>query len=248
MSSPEAARSFDWPGKMLARLVPAHPRLAFRLASTIGSLRNRITRRWPLTRELRMLFPQLDEDAAKRVAMNIGALTERNRVLVRCILRNGLDPIRPLVSMPDSIDAPCILGTFHVGAIHALGPALERLGRPVIAFRWGTIFRPRAPLVIESTKGNEQQRAAAFYRAMTLLRGGGFVVMALDTLPGATNETQCLGRTLPLAGGAFELSRMTGAPIVPLVARWTPGGVRIILGDDPVTDTTVGPWLERYLL
>ncbi|MEO8034878.1 MAG: hypothetical protein ABI837_10655 [Acidobacteriota bacterium] len=198
--------------------------------------------------EVRTLFPQLDGASAKRIAREIGALNECNRVLVHSIMRSGIDPIRPLMSMPDSILAPCILGTFHVGAVHALGPALERLGKPVTSFRLGSIFTPRAPLVMESTEGNEEQRAAAFYRAMTQLRGGGFVVMALDIAAGSFVETQCLGRRLPLARGAFVLSRMTGVPILPLVVRWTNDGVQIVLGEAPITEEVTGVWLERYLL
>ncbi|MBK5260361.1 MAG: hypothetical protein JJE51_12260 [Thermoanaerobaculia bacterium] len=248
MSGSDSARSFDWPGKLLARLVPFQPRLAFRLARILGAFRQRITRRWPTAAEVRALFPHLDDAAAERVARKIGALTECNRVLVHSILRSGIDPIRPLMSMPDSISAPCILGTFHVGAVHALGPALERLGKPVTSFRLGSIFTPRAPLVIESTEGSAEQRAAAFYRAMTQLRGGGYVVMALDIVTGSFIETRCLGRRLPLARGAFALSRMTGVPILPLVVRWTSDGVQIVIGDAPVTEETTGPWLEQYLV
>jgi hypothetical protein len=248
VSSPAEERSYDWPGIVLSRFVPSHPRLAFRLAGTIGSARHRLTGRWPSQTEVRTLFPHLGPDEAMRIAHEIGALTERNRVLVRSILRYGLDPIRPIVSMKGAVDRPCILGTFHVGALHALGPVLETIGRPVLAFRRGPIFTPRPPLVIETTTGNEQQRAAAFHRAVITLRDGGVVVLALDDVPARSIESQCLGRTLPLAPGAFALSRLTGAPVLPLVARWTSAGVSVIAGSESLQEDTAATWLERYLV
>lgn len=251
MSRPEESRSFDGAGKLLARLAVKQPRAAFSLAGALGGLRNRVTGRWPSAAEVRALFPHLDARTSARVAAGIGALYERNRVLVRCILRHGLDPIRPLVSADetfDSLSGPRILATFHVGAIHALGPLLERLPSPVISFRSGMIFNGRGPLEVQSTEGNEQDRAAALHRALLQLRRGGLILMAIDVVPDQGIETRCLGRALRLAPGAFALARWTGAPIIPIAARWRGSEIRVHAGDEVKKPEDAAAWLESYLL
>lgn len=253
MSASGSERPFDAPGRMLARLAVKRPGLAYPLAGALGALRNRLTRRWPSTREVRSLFPHLGRRSAARVASEIGALHERNLVLVRSILRDGIEPVRPIVSAPQSLvstSGPCILATFHVGALHALGAALERFHTPVLSFRQGTLFTPRGALEVQSTEGDERQRAAALHRALLHLRDGGIVVVAIDVTTGTSIATPCLGHTLRLAPGAFALSKWTAAPIVPVVARWTREGIAVI-ADDPLAHATpeaAAAWLERYLL
>jgi hypothetical protein len=243
-------RSFDGGEKLLARLAGYSPR-AYSLADRLGALRNRVTGRWPAVAEVQALFPHLTPHEAARTAVAVGALHERNRVLVRCLLHYGSGSVRPLLTLPEgfaSLRGPRILATFHTGAVHAIGPALEQLGRPVLALRIGSLFEPSGAMKIVSTKGGGQARAAVLHRALEFLRGGGMVVLALDVAAGASIETHCLGRRFQLAPGAFALARWTGAPIVPIVARWS--GTRIALQlDDPLgTPQDAAAWLERYLL
>jgi hypothetical protein len=233
---------------------------ALAVAGALGRLRNRLSRRWPSPRQVQILFPALDRRASARVAWEIGGLEGRNRFLAARLLRSGLELLRPLVWVPladlAALRPPLILGTFHVGAVHALGPALERLPGPVLALRQGPLYTPRPPLEVVSTEGDDQSRAAVFHRALGHLERGGFVALALDVAPGPYLRVPCLGRTLALARGAFALARITGAPIVPLVARWRGGGVEVALGEpltaDPADEQALaaaaGRWLESYLL
>ena len=268
MSADRARESFDQVEARLSRLAERRPRLAFAASAVVGAIRNRLSRKWPATDEVEALFPHLGRMAALRLAARIGALEARNRVQVRCITRSGLAPLRPLVSVAGSfaaLQAPCILATFHVGATHALAPALERLTKPVLALRLGSLAAPRPPVEMLTTEGGEQQRAAVFHRAILQLERGGFVVMAVDVVPGAWVDVTCLGRPLRLARGPFALSRLSGAPIVPLVSRWSRRGVHVIAAD-PLQGAQCGGhagdgtdseqaladaaavWLERYLL
>ena len=260
-------RRLDALTAILACLAARHPRLAFTLASSAGAVRNRITSRWPAGDEVRALFPELSHRRAVRIAAAIGALEERNDVLIRSVRRDGIGSVRPLVAVSGalrSLEAPCILVTFHVGAIHITSVALEALDKPVLAFRHGAFFTPRPPIVMESTEGSEQQRAAAFITARQYLKLGRFVVMALDAAPGATIVTECLGRPLALARGAFALAGMTRAPIVPITVRWTRQGAQADIdiplapaepSDSGATAAVVelalaraaSSWLERYL-
>lgn len=243
-------RSFDGGGKLLARLAGYSPRV-YSLADRLGALRNRVTGRWPAAGDVHALFPHLTPRQAARAAVAVGALHERNRVLVRCLLHYGSASVRPLLMLPEafaSLRGPRILVTFHTGAVHAIGPALEQLGMPVLALRIGSLFQPAGALEIVSTKGDRQSRAAVLHRALESLRGGGMVVLALDVAPGESIETRCLGRRFHLAPGAFALARWTGAPIVPIVARWSGTRIAFALGNPLGTPQEAAAWLERYLL
>jgi len=141
-----------------------------------------------------------------------------------------------------------ILATFHVGAVHAFGPALERFPSPVVAFRDGAMFTPAGALEIQSTLGGEQERAGALHRALLHLHSGGIVFLALDAARGAATETQCLGHRLRIASGAFALARWTSAPIRLVVARWIAHRVAIDIAESVSTPEEAAGWLERYLL
>ena len=258
-----ARRVFDLLESALTPLVPRAPRLALGGAATLGALRNRISRRWPSPDDVRQLFPTLDPATAARVAWTIGGLEARNRAAVAGIRRAGFQAVRPLVRIPESfarLRPPLVLGTFHVGAVQALGPALEGLPGPVLALRQGILHPLRPPVEVASTEGDEQRRAAVFQRALTHLGAGGFVVLALDVTPGPGLRVSCLNRPLELARGPFALSRLAGAPLMPLVARWRRGGVEIVTGEELAPSpaprgrdgegalaASAADWLERYL-
>jgi hypothetical protein len=258
------SRIFDALEQGLAR---AAPRQALSAAGLLGQVRNRLSRRWPSPEQVRSLFPHLDRSAAARLAWRIGGLEARNRVLVAGLRRTGLEPARSLVRCPEAFAAlrpPLLLGTFHVGAVHALGLALDRLSGPVLALRQGgPLADPRPPVEVVATEGEAQGRAAVFHRALLHLERGGFVILALDAASDPALRVPCLGRTLPLARGAFALARLTGAPLVPLAARWRGGRIEIVLGEAlaPAVPAGSAPetwesalaaaaagWLERYLL
>lgn len=259
-----ARRAFDALEGGLARLAERRPRLAFASAAAVGHLRNRLSRRWPSPEQVRTLFPGLDEQTAERVAWSIGGIEARNRLLIDRIRMAGNGPLAPLVRTRESFSAlrpPLILGFFHAGAVQALSAAIERLPGPVLALRQGLLHPPRPPVRVESTEGDGQHRAMVLQRALTHLGAGGFVVVALDVVPGAGLRVSCLGRTIELARGPFAMARLTGAPLLPLAARWRGGEVEIETGDPLAAPPAAAPevwenalataaarWLERYLL
>lgn len=239
------------------RLAAGSPRKALAVAGALGTLRNRLSRSWPSSEQIQALFPHLTPRAAARVSWSIGGLEARNRLLVARMLRDGLDPVRPLIRPPafDGLRPPLILGTFHVGAVHALGAASESLPGRVLTLRHGLMYTPRPPVELVTTEGNTQRRAAVFQKMLSCLEDSGFVLTALDVAPGAHLRASCLGRALTLARGPFALARITGAPVVPLVARWRGGEVEVEAGapleggeDEERLAASAGTWLERYLL
>ena len=69
-----------------------------------------------------------------------------------------------------------------------------------------------------------------------------------------TIEVPMLGRSLPLARGAFALARISRTPIVPVVTRWRGTAMEVVVGDPIAPDlgeagmaAAAGDWIERYL-
>lgn len=256
--------AFDALERRLAAWAPGHPRPALFAADRLGRWRNRLSRRWPSPEQVRALFPHLGAGEAAKVAWRIGGLEARNRIWVEGLRQAGLDPLRSLVWTPPEAAAlrpPLLLGIFHVGAVHALSPALEQLCAPVIALRHGLLYQGRPPLTVATTEGGSGERAKLFQRLLANLEGGGFVATALDVVPGVGLKAPCLGHQLTMARGPFGLARLAGVPIVPIVGRFRGGGVEIVFGEalsiPPETSdaaewesalaASAAGWLERYL-
>jgi len=237
-------RLFDRLEGALAPAAPRHAALAAAAAAGLGRLRHRLSGRWPTVAEVRLLFPELPARVARGVAARIAGLEARNRLLVASLHRAGLAPIRALVRTHEVFAAlrpPMVLVTFHVGAWNGIGPALERLGRPVLVLRDGFLYTPAPPVEIAETGGDEQRRAAAFYRALEVLERGGFVLASLDLPASPGIRAPCLGRSLELARGPLALARLGGAAMAPIAACWCRGGIEIRAGAPLVVRSTPSP-------
>jgi lauroyl/myristoyl acyltransferase len=205
-------------------------------------------RRVPPAADLHELFPQLTPEQVHALRTHVLRTFVRSEVLAMWLRRRGRAAVRSILAstVPPALPAgPLIAGTFHMGPLHALGAALESLPTPLLALRISRHARDAA--------ANEQHRAAKFYEAATWLRSGGVVLMALDPQHATRIPVPFFGRTLGLARGAFALSRMTGAPIVPIVARWRGTRVEVVAGqpleggDERELAAAAARWLEAHL-
>jgi hypothetical protein len=194
-----------------------------------------------------------DLEAARRAAW---ASALRSRALEAAFLAPAGRPVYPRMvagNLPSGIRAPMVLVSFHVGALCAVGAALEDLPGDVVVLH-DSEFHPRHGVTLLHTGTDEWSRAAAFRRALAALRSGGFVFLTVDYAPGATVPATMLGRRVSLARGAFALTRMSGAPLVPLVAGWRGGGIKLHWGepitaaDEEALAAATAAWLERHLL
>jgi hypothetical protein len=240
--------------RILAALATRAPSLAFRVSDFIASL---VWPRFALERA-ETLFG-LSRREARRVTAQARNTVLRNQILLQMLVSGDLESVRRLVVPNHSLEAlrpPIILGTFHVGALMALGPALERVpGRVLVLRRRISGAAVPSRLTIELTEGDEQHRARVFYRALDWLRGGASVFMPLDPEEAVRIAVPFRGRSLLLARGPFAMSRIMQVPIVPIVARWRGSRIEIILGD-PIAPTddesaiaaAAAAWLEQYLL
>jgi lauroyl/myristoyl acyltransferase len=68
-------------------------------------------------------------------------------------------------------------------------------------------------------------------------------------------EVPLLGRTLPLARGAFALARIADVPIIPIVPRWRGTAIEVEIGEpmrlgadgERGMAEAIAAWIERYL-
>ncbi|MFL6247187.1 MAG: hypothetical protein ACJ74H_14235 [Thermoanaerobaculia bacterium] len=167
----------------------------------------------------------------------------RTQLMDGWVRREGPAPFRRLIRPNDTLAQlrpPTIIGTFHIGPVYALGALVERLKGETFVLRG-------------SIGSTDQQRAAAFHRAIECLRAGGFVVVAFDMTEVQQIAVPFRGRTLRLSRGPFSMARIANAPIVPVVARWVGDEVELIVadalpaGDEQAMAEAAGRWLEGYL-
>lgn len=243
--------------KVLGRLASRSPRAAFAVSNTLAALLATVSPGF--RRALRTLFPHLSPRDTRHTLARIWRTRMRTRFLPYWIRGAGFAPIRALVRENDAVGRlrpPMILCTFHVGPYLGMGVLSERLQGELLTLRCvrfeidGVVDRNVALVA-----GTEQERAAAFYRAVDQLRNDGFVIAALD--PGQADRriaAPFFGGTLHLAAGVFAMARIAKVPIVPIAARWIGDEIEIIVGDPlPASNdenamaASAAQWLERYL-
>lgn len=236
---------------LLARLWPQG------LYGSVGCLARAtapLTRRRATARRIGAMFPHLTPAEAQRAARELHASTLKSRALGIALARTRDEPVFPPIDVDAAFAAvrgPAILTTLHVGAVGALGGALRQLPGEVAALhrmQWTLPSNVAGLYVTDTDVGG----AAAFYRAVATVRRGGCVLILVD---GTGYEVSVLGRGMTLKRGPFALARMTGAPVVPVFARWNGAAVDVVCGetiapldDEAAMARTMAAVLERHLL
>jgi hypothetical protein len=156
----------------------------------------------------------------------------------------------PYVGPP--LTPPVILTTLHLGPLTALAYFLERLPGDVLALhRWSVPPRPGVRMLEVSDSSAE--RAGAFLAGYRALRMGETIFLALDGGCDSCTSIVVSGRRVVVARGPFALSRMTGAPLVFIGARWARGRVEVVAGapvaaaDESDMVAALAPSIEAFL-
>jgi lauroyl/myristoyl acyltransferase len=236
------------------------PRLAFSLAGGLAWLSRPLGRGIGEER-LAGVFPELSPDELRAARRRTWSTFLRGEALDAALARPNRRPVNPELvpqSALDELRAPLIIASFHIGPFAALGAALERLPGDVLAVHRGG-FAPRPGVTHVHIGPGEWERARVFHRAVTTLRGGGFLFTAVDghAVDGyyaSTVDAPMFGGTVSFARGAFALARITGTPIVLLAARWRGSRVEVAVSDpiapeggEEAMATGAARWLESYL-
>jgi lauroyl/myristoyl acyltransferase len=232
------------------------PRIAYAATSMVAAL-SQPFRSTVAREDLAALFPQLTNaqlDAALRRNWSSQLLS---RTMKENVHRFGPLAIRDRV-LPnpavDSLRPPAILAAFHLGPLQAFSAVVDRLRVETLELRLEREAAHPSNAVIALTNEDESNRVAAFHHAIKTLRAGKFVFLTAEPYFGSRIEAMLFGRAITLARGPFALARLTGAPIIPLVARWRGTRVEIIRGDaiaasknESLSAAAMAKWLQDYL-
>lgn len=231
-------------------LARRRPRLLYGAAGAAGWLLGPSPRSVATTRLIRTAFPALGLREAARVRRRLAASELKSRVLGSVLAGTDV-PVYPDVRRPAAHAGPAVVVTFHMGPLGAVGDVLGRLEGEVGVFQVMNWAVPPS-LVVLTPLGAVKVGAAPLGRAVAILRRGGHVFFTLDR-PKAHEPTIVAGRAR-LRRAPFALARLTGAPIVPLLARWDGTVVEILraetipAGDDEAAmAAAVAAALERFL-
>jgi len=164
-------------------------------------------------------------------------------------------PYPAIASGPDPrrLQPPMVLATCHIGEPWAVGALLENLPGEVLALRndKGPAHRPMARAAAGSS--DEWSRIVATKCALDTLRRGGFVHLAVDGWGKGAIGPSVLPGLPPWRAGAFALSRLADAPLLPVTARWRGRKLEIITGE-PITPgdqaemaAQFAHWVRGYL-
>jgi lauroyl/myristoyl acyltransferase len=166
----------------------------------------------------------------------------------------------PLLHEFHAARRPAILVLAHLGARFAGAAALQRLGVPAAIFmrafgpqasREAEAFAARLPgMEYLQVAGSAESGALQLRRAIQRLRAGGMVAIAADADVTAQRRipVRYLGRQIHVGRGPALMARISGAPVVPIVAAFLPTGLGISLQvGDPLPPPVVSPLADAAL-
>ncbi len=253
--------------------IQQYPAASFRVSGFIGHLSSVVSPVEGLPEDVEALFGSLPRGHANRTARSSQWLASKNKSVGRLVKRVGFERLAPFVECHGaehlralrSSKQPAILISWHVGPFLAIASALYGLGIPTLFVIKRQPRRLPTNFQVRETGRNALQRSLTLKHALEWLRAGGVVVIAGDGKQGsATIERPCLGRKLPFQRGPAVLARLTGAPLVPVVAAWNRNGRTIHVtihealprpdipaGDGQAYDRALlieaAGWFERYI-
>ena len=255
----------------VVRLARLSPRLALTTAAAAGYLGRAVPTDAVTLEQLGTLLGHVPPDRLRAIRRAIYGRSERTKLLFMllargelrrwkpCLRVRGFERLRALVAQR----TPAVLLSWHTGPYRAVGAALYVDGfDPLVVERRAIAHSAAVPLERVSAEGEPWRATAALKAAVDRLRGGGLVLWAGDGYEGATGggEVEILGRRVVFRQGLATLVRLSGAPVLPIVASWRGGLIEVTLhpplelaaggaaGRTPeaIVGTAAG-WLDGYL-
>ena len=207
-----------WPGASLA------------LAAFGGTLAARVHR--PVAPEA--LAALLGEEPAARhrsLAASLARNEFRHRILTHCMRRYGAEPLRRVLictGLERLIElhrngSPAVIAVSHLGPSRAVGAAFLEAGVPLLFLGRGRERNAPASTGAQAMTFGQSPQARTLWlkAALDHLKGGGLLGMAADGAQGAPGGGPgVLGTGFQLRTGIAVLHRLSGAPVVPVTARW----------------------------
>lgn len=202
-----------------ARALDSNPKLVLGAVDALVPALSMLQLTGPTTEQVTELFGGKVQADSREIARRCAALRFKNHAAVALLQKMGLDALAERVTSscsepPEHLvrSKGAILLSCHVGVHNGVSAALRRWGLEAFLL----------PLQgVEYT----QRRSMALRNAIEVLRSGGLVLAVMDGPFGSdTAPVACLGRSIVLRRGVFALARLTGAEMLPAVARWNKAG------------------------
>jgi lauroyl/myristoyl acyltransferase len=256
--------------KAIVRLAHVNPRLALATAAFAGHLGRAVRSDVVTLAELGALLGHLPPSRLPALRRAIDGRSARTTLFRMLLARRELKLLKPCLRVHGferlhtlaARQAPAILLTWHTGPYLAVGTALHIQGFEVLVMqRRATLSSDAVRLDRVSAEGAPWRGAAALKAAVDRLRGGGFVLLAGDGRQGVGGvEAPVLGHRLLFRQGLATLVRLSGAPVLPIVASWSGNSIDVTVhpplelptgvGADELEETVVrvaACWLDGYL-
>jgi lauroyl/myristoyl acyltransferase len=248
------------------RLSQASPRLALTAAALAGYLGLTVPSDAIGLDEVGALLGHVPRNRLASIRRAIYGHTTRTTLFFDLLARGELERLRPCLRVNGferlhalvAKRAPAILLNWHTGPYRAVGTALYVLGfEPLVMEHHAIPHSVTVPLERVAAAGDTWTATAALKAVLDRLRCGGFVLMAGDGYEGARSvEAEVLGRRLTFRQGLATLVRLSGAPVLPIVASWRGGSIVVTLhpprdlwdgGDADAVVQACARWLDGYL-
>lgn len=248
------------------RLSHASPRLALTAAALAGYLGLTVPSDAMSLADLGALLPHVPRDRLPSIRRAIYGHTTRTTLFFTLLARGELERLKPCLRVHGferlhalvAKRAPAILLNWHTGPYRAVGTALYVHGfEPLVMEHHPIPHSVTVPLERVAAAGDTWTATAALKAVLDRLRSGGFVLMAGDGYEGARGvEAEVLGRRLVFRQGLATLVRLSGAPVLPVVASWRGGSIDVTLhpplelrggGDAEAVVGACAHWLDGYL-
>ncbi len=178
----------------------------------------------------------LAPSATPRLARSFARTRLRQGVVRSLVARRGIEGLAPLVDVRGARhlertapDRPGpLVALWHLGVPLAVSTAFVLLELPVVMAVRRRRRTARTDILERIEVGGAADRAVFARRALERLRGGGAVAIHVDGRQGGRRvDGTFLGRPITLGRGLGALALRTGAPVVPVVARWIGAAGRI---------------------
>lgn len=212
----------------------------FELAGRVGRIAQLLGLSGPTAQEVGAVFADLSTVRRRQVARAIAAQRFSNALLRRVVARVGIEAFARRVRCEGESQFiglavrrhPVVLVPWHCGPVHAISPALIKLGVPALVVRHEPQFEAAQGIEYVYSRGHDAVGSRALKRATEILRKGGVVVMPAG-VPSVPFELppgpyHLFGRSAHLFRGPAVLARLGGAEVIPVVPRWR--GEEVVVG------------------
>ncbi len=185
----------------------------------------------PSQKEVGAIFGDLKKSDLSQIARDITINKHKKFILRNLMIYGGIKRLFPLIEC-HGVDKlinlhkqqlPAILIFGHIGPSFAILAKLSQLGIPALILKYRNESWIPEKFEVYTTRGGPDRKAFILKSALDYLRTGGFVLIAIDERVGTSEcEVTFMGRKTTFRRGFATLSRLTGAPVIPTIASWSP--------------------------